>query len=492
MSGTAVSGASGSGIAPGTTVAAPPITTTTATGTVTEVQVHPAVIAPGVGSPENITFKVSVSGGTSAVISSLLGSSTDWLTKCLTAYGAFTLGDGFNLAQLQAAAGASTVFAGDAEAQQWAVDALVALDALYQVMTSMTPPVSTAAYEFSVIEALYARGFTSAAQITDISGADFQQALTGTVAYDLAGAIYTSASLIAPATSPAAAPAGFQPINSDGSLTNCVPPPCASPLGPIAYLNEMLALSQLSTGETPSAPTVSLSTSADNSGSELPFVSTAGVITGMAVTGVNIPTGTTVSNVTATSVTLIPPITGDVGNGSSITFTPVTLADAVGQRRGPIGDLPASCANLETALPLIDIVNECLEYMASLTTTPTCGTVYDTSADALAGYTLCQDDPCPDRDQEPPCHEPDRIFAALPEYSTPATPVNSDNPLQSDSAVTPTVWTALEGRLLFLRPSLRAGTRRIAHVLAAFGKLPLRGDAHVPKVHLRIRSRSDK
>ena len=228
-------------------------------------------------------------------------------------------------------------------------------------------------------------------------------------------------------------------------MTNCVPAPCASPLGPIAYLNEMLELSQLSTGETPSAPTVSLSTSADNSGSELPFVSTAGVITGMAVTGVNIPTGTTVSNVTATSVTLIPPITGDVGTGSSITFTPVTLADVVGQRRGPIGDLPASCANLETALPLIDIVNECLEYMASLTTTPTCGTVYDTSADALAGYTLCQDDPCPDTDQEPPCHEPDRIFAALPEYSTPATPVNSDNPLQSDSAVTPTVWTALEG-----------------------------------------------
>ena len=49
------------------------------------------------------------------------------------------------------------------------------------------------AYTFSVIEALYARGFTSAARITALSGADFQQALAGTVAYDLAAAIYASA-----------------------------------------------------------------------------------------------------------------------------------------------------------------------------------------------------------------------------------------------------------------------------------------------------------
>ena len=35
------------------------------------------------------------------------------------------------------------------------------------------------------------------------------------------------------------------------------------------------------------------------------------------------------------------------------------------QRRGPVGELAASCANLETPLPLIDIVNECLEYMAA-------------------------------------------------------------------------------------------------------------------------------
>jgi hypothetical protein len=399
-----------------------------------------------VPSGSNITFKVSVSGGTAGSVPSLLGSSTDWLTTCLTAYGAFTLGSGFDLAKLQAAA--ATVFPGDPNGQQRVVDALVALDALYQVMKTVAMPAGTDAdaYEFSVIEALYARGFTSASAITEISGNDFPQALIGTVAYDLAGAIYTSASAIAPPLSPVSAPAGFQPINSDGSLTNCVPPPCASPLGPIAYLNEMLELSALSTREALFASAVPLSTSADTpaGSSTLPFVWSAGVIAGMAVAGADIAAATTVSSVTATSVTLSQPITGDIPSGSDITFTPVTLGDAVGQRRGPIGDLSASCANLDTALPLIDIVNESLEYMGSLATTPTCGTVYDTASDVLAGRPLCHDEPCPETDGDRACHQPDRIFAALPQYSTPATPVASSDPLQSNSAVTPAVWNKLK------------------------------------------------
>lgn len=426
---------SGINIADGTTVQTVSSTSVTLSG--------PIKADVPIGS--NITFKVSVSGGTAGSVPSLLGSSTDWLTTCLTAYGAFTLGSGFDLAKLQAAA--ATVFLGDPNAQQWVVDALVALDALYQVMNPVAMPAGTDAdaYEFSVVEALYARGFTSASTITEISGNDFQRALVGTVAYDLAGAIYTSASAIAPPGSSVSAPAGFQPINADGSLTNCVPPPCASPLGPIAYLSEMLELSALSTREALFASAVSLSTSADTpAGSTLPFVWSAGVIAGMAVTGANVADATTVSSVTATSVTLSQPISGDIPAGSGITFTPVTLGDAVGQRRGPIGDLSASCSNLDTGLPLIDIINESLEYMGSLATTPTCGTVYDTASDVLAGHPLCHDEPCPEKDEDRACHQPDRIFSALPQYSTPATPVDSTDPLQSNSAVTPAVWNSLK------------------------------------------------
>jgi hypothetical protein len=83
----------------------------------------------------------------------------------------------------------------------------------------------------------------------------------------------------------------------------------------------------------------------------------------MSVAGSNIPDGTTVTSVSPTSVTISQPVTADVPLGTSITFTAPGLGSVLSLRRGPIGDLAASCANLDTPLPLIDIVNECLEYM---------------------------------------------------------------------------------------------------------------------------------
>ena len=89
---------------------------------------------------------------------------------------------------------------------------------------------------------------------------------------------------------------------------------------------------------------------------------------------------------------------------------------------------------------MIDIANECLEYMASQVvsgTTPVHGQVYDTSADALAGHALCRWEPCPDETKSD-CHDPAQLFAALPEYSTPAAPV------AANSAVEPLVWNTLK------------------------------------------------
>ena len=381
---------SGPGIAGGTTVAslAPPPPAAT-----TSVTLSKPVLGPGgVALNANITFSLSVAAGAASAIPALPGLAQDWFAACLAAYGAFTLGNGFNLPQLQAAA--ATVFPGDRAAEAWIVDALVALDALYQIMKPVAlpaaiPAADAAAYTFSVIEALYARGFTSAARITQLSGADFQEALAGTVAYDLAAAIYTSASAIAPPAPVAAPGGGFKPVNPDGALTNCIPPPCSSPLGPVAYLSELLKLSEISTCEAPVAAALSLPTNGDTpSGATLPFVSSAGVIQGMLVTGANIADGTTVKSVAPTSVTLTQPVSADVPDKTSITFTAPTLGAVLGLRRGPIGDLAASCSNLETELPLIDIANECLEYMASQAishSTPMHGTVYDTSAEELAG-----------------------------------------------------------------------------------------------------------
>ena len=407
--------------------------------TSTDVTLSQAVTGAGISAPANVTFSLTVAAAAGTAPPMLPGFANDWLAAGLWAYGSYTLGAGFNLSKLQAAA--VQVFAGDPAAQAWLVDTLVTLDALYKIVQAVTPPFPTAAYTFSVVESLYARGFTSAARVTELSVADFQQALAGTVAYDSAATIYTSASAIAPPVA-SVPPVGFQPVNGDGALTNCIPPPCSSPLGPVAYLAELLKLSPISTCEAPVAAPLSLQPTGDTpSGATLPFLSTAGVIKGMLVSGTNsIPSGSTVASVTSTSVTLSPPLSGPVPNNTSITFTAPTLASALGVRRGPLGNLSASCANLETPLPLIDITNECLEYIASQVISgagPVHGQVYDTSADALAGHVLCQHEPCPDGAKSD-CHDPARLFAALPEYSTPAVPV------AANTTVEPLIWNTLK------------------------------------------------
>ena len=64
-------------------------------------------------------------------------------------------------------------------------------------------------FSFSVMEALYARGFQGAADIMALPEADFQQALTGTVAYDSYDALYGKARDLAPARLRPASPAGY-------------------------------------------------------------------------------------------------------------------------------------------------------------------------------------------------------------------------------------------------------------------------------------------
>ncbi len=413
---------SGTGIPAGTTVLGP-VTATTVT----------LNVAVTVGSNTNVTFTPNYVAGSPGNLPLLRPPSTDWLAHGLAAYGGFVFGAAMNLAQLQSAVEA--VFPDDVSGQRWLFQALSTIAGLYQILAGVVPTSSDPqAYTFSLSEALYARGFASAVTIAALSVSDFQMALTGTIAYDYAAAIYASATAISPSVAATVEVSGFVPVNPDGSLTNCIPPECQSPLGPVAYLSELLALSPQSTCDVLSPASVWLSTSADTpAGEVLPFAATAGVSAGMLITGTNIAAGSVVTGVNGTSVTLSSGITADVPNGSSIEFLPITLASALATRRGPVATLLASCANLETPLPLIDLVNECLEFMGS-EAAASGGTVYDTSSDVLAGHALCQGS-C--REQER-CSEPERIFAALPEYSTPATPV------AANSGVEPAVFTKLK------------------------------------------------
>jgi hypothetical protein len=287
------------------------------------------------------------------------------------------------LSGLDTAAGVAS--GGDAEAKAWVLQAITAINNLAKLTTSTVP----SSLQFSMMEALYARGFTSSEDVLDLPFADFQQALTGTVAYDFAAQIQRNAGALH--EFPPTGSQTFIPINP-GSLTDCVPPLCLSPLGPIAYLQEMLKVSEGSTCDDP-----------------------------------------------------FPAAQTDV--------QPQNLAAAITPRRGPIGTtLLATRANLETPLPLIDIVNECLEYVASTKSSISHGTVYNTAADALAGHTLCVEECCTEqeKDDDAACHDPATLFAALPEYSTPGTPSPSGALVRvktggfSNSEVEPAVYNILK------------------------------------------------
>ena len=356
-------------------LAAGSITTTTVALT------NPAAALVPAGT--NITFRPTLSGTAAAALPGFAAPSTDWLANCLAAYQpGFIFGQGIaNPANLATAA--ASVFPSDPTAQAWLVEAFTAIDALCGLVATATgqpvtggagPAPLPGALGLSMVEALYACGFRSAADITALPQSDFTQALTGSPAFVVATALYTAAVKIAPPVPaiPAGLP-GFHPINPDGSLTNCIPPPSLSPLGPVAYLQELLSV-------------------AENATCEQPKPATPGQ----------------------------------------------TLGQAVAARRGPLANLAASAANLETKLPLIDLVNECLEFMGAAAT-PAGGTAYDTAGDKLAGFALCPKDECPpEAAVAHPCFDAARLFAALPEHATPA------DPTPANAAVQPAVYDKLK------------------------------------------------
>jgi hypothetical protein len=211
----------------------------------------------------------------------------------------FTLGQTIVPATLQSTI--ANLFLNDTRAQQWVFRAVTALNNVF-LMTNQLGVAQ--GLQFSYMEALYARGFTSPDAVMALGGPEFQAALAGTVAYNQAAGIQTAAQSLPYSTDPVVPwpGQGFQPVNG-GDLVNCIPPPWLSPLGPVEYLFEMLAVTS----------------------------------------------GTT------------------------------TLGSVIAARRGPIGTLLVDQANLESRVPLIDLVLESLEALGS--TNVAIGAVYNTDGD---------------------------------------------------------------------------------------------------------------
>ena len=262
-----------------------------------------------------------------------------------------------------AVAAATTVFPNDAEARRWLLEALQIVYELVSVTGNLVPGGSpnASSLEFSIVEALYSRGFTSIGAIVALDQADFTDSLIGTVAFQWAAQIWNNAGGVLQPPPPAGA--GFTPIDPDGSLSDCIPPAQLSPLGPVEYLHELLEAGPDSTCEQP-----------------------------------------TVVVASSFAALLVP-------------------------RRGDLGSLHVTGANLKTPLPVIDLVNECLEYLAATvaasatgTVTGIGGVVYDTAADRVRDHLLRPPDSRP-QPGPPYHHDPAAVLAALPEHSSPASPV---------------------------------------------------------------------
>jgi hypothetical protein len=209
-------------------------------------------------------------------------------------------------------------FPNDPCAREWLENMLQQVSALAVLTVSVT---TDKALQFSLMEALYSVGFTTATSITTLTFSQFQQALTGTVAYPYAEALYVSAggslpsfevlfvhcqmSLEAqgevmavltglgvhepqdileipyaqlqqafacanlsqyleciyrgaggdPENPQVVVPVstGFQPINPEGKLVNCIPQKHRSPTSNANYLKELLLLKAESSCKDPFA-----------------------------------------------------------------------------------------------------------------------------------------------------------------------------------------------------------------------------------------------
>ncbi|MFD0821085.1 hypothetical protein ACFQ0D_22905, partial [Micromonospora zhanjiangensis] len=262
-------------------------------------------------------------------------------------------------------AGVLDVFPGDPDAQAWLAQALDVLDALFR-LTAFAPGAGLAELRFSLMEALYARGFTTEEAVQALSPDDFRAALDGTVAHPYAAQIQTASTWVAPPQ-----PGPFRPVNPDGTLVDCVPPEHLSPFGPVAYLYDLLRVTPASSCAEPS---------------------------------------------------------DDATEGS--------LGELLAPRRGSLGSLQVTGANVWTPIPVIDLVNESLEELAATVAAggpAQGGAVLDTAAASLAGHVLAPAGPDADPAAEASCggaadhrasegyrHDPTTLFAALPEHSSPA------------------------------------------------------------------------
>ena len=216
----------------------------------------------------------------------------------------------------------------DDKLKEWTKKTIHIIAFLHTITTFAQQDKQSDTEQFSLMEALYARGFITADRIATLSKTQFREAMAGTVAYRQAPSGRSIAELIYQIAAPMSTTVpnigpepdfSFSPINP-GQLVNCIPPPYLSPFGPIMYLKLLLSLKLITTTSDPAVEVAS------------------------------------------------------DGN--------------LQERRGTFGTLQVSRANMEICIPLIDMANESLEALVvqlNSNSSTLHGVIFDTDDEKIGG-----------------------------------------------------------------------------------------------------------
>ncbi|KAF2464646.1 insecticidal toxin complex protein [Lindgomyces ingoldianus] len=174
----------------------------------------------------------------------------DTVVQFFHSFSSFSFSNPFDESERQSVYNAAlNLFGGNTSVATFIATAVEELWTLYK-LTDFSMTLDTK-LRFSYMEALHARGLTSASKVLEIPQNMFPSALVGTVAFPKAGDIYELAKKLprTPADTDSGPETGFQPINT-GSLVNCIPPCHLSPFGSVQYLQDLLNLTGVGSQQT--------------------------------------------------------------------------------------------------------------------------------------------------------------------------------------------------------------------------------------------------
>ena len=184
-----------------------------------------------------VGFAKPAPGTTTVDESPTFGGANDVLWRFFSNNTAFTLGAGIDKTTIEPIL--AGLFPNDIGAQKWVLQALTVLNNLYMMTSPLT---LSQGLQFSYMEAMYTRGFTTPDAVMELTRSQFKFALAGTVAYPRGADIWEAASALPFMTNDLSSwpGQGFHTVNGR-DLVNCIPPAHLHPLGPVEYLSEMLA-----------------------------------------------------------------------------------------------------------------------------------------------------------------------------------------------------------------------------------------------------------